>query len=100
MINYAILTFHADLERVISECYTPQPHVVLIESLFDLKEWLSPCIEDLHGHSRPLCFRFTTNATGSVLMYYRQWSGVAWEPENGLCLLKVRMLVCVHVCKT
>ena len=71
-----------------SNSYTPHPKVKLLEFVYDVKSWLSPHIEDLHGHTQPHCFKFVLNSDGYSEMYYKNWSHDVWS-ENGLILLKV-----------
>ena len=52
------------------------------------KEWLFPHLNDLHGHTQPLCFKFKLKEDGKAGLYYRQWSTDPWS-EEGLILLKV-----------
>ena len=67
-----------DLEAQISASSTPPATVKIVDSIFDVRSWISPCLEGLHGHSRPHCFRFVADPTvlaedSKVLMYYRNW---------------------------
>ena len=60
----------------------------MIEAVYDVKQWLTPVIEELHGHTQPLHFKFVCDEEGRALMFYRQWATDKWS-EEGLSLLKV-----------
>lgn len=69
---------------------TPEPNVLVLSDVADVKEWLSPCLESLRGHSSPHCFKFITHASGEVKMYYKRWSSNPWcTDEEAVVLLKV-----------
>ena len=75
--------------KVTAQSFTPQPTVILLDYVYDVRSWLIPFIKDLHGHSQPHCFRFTLNPDGNPIMHYKNWSHDGWSNE-GLMLLKVR----------
>lgn len=79
--------------KVTAQSFTPQPITILLETVYDVRSWLAPCIEELHGHSQPHCFRFTLNEHGQTVMDYKNWSHNVWSKE-GLILLKV--IPCMH----
>lgn len=74
--------------KVTAQSSTPQPVTVLLEGIYDVRTWLLPFINELHGHSIPHCFRFTLNEDGQGVMHYKNWSDGVWSKE-GLLLLKV-----------
>ena len=80
--------FIIDLMKVTSQCYTPNPNVVLLDSVYDVRSWIGPHIDDLHGHSQPHCFRFSLDESGTAVMHYRNWTTDAWSKE-GIQILKV-----------
>lgn len=57
--------------------------------IFNIKEWISPCLDEIHGHTAPHVFLFRRNSQGKGVMYYKNWSHNSWQPEEGLKLLKV-----------
>lgn len=77
------------LMKVTAQSFTPQPATVLLESVYDVRSWLAPYINDLHGHSQPHCFRFSLNKHAVAVMHYKNWSHEGWSQE-GIMLLKVR----------
>ena len=56
---------------------------------FLFKTWLSPCLEEIHGHTVPHVFLFRRGLSGKSLMFYTNWSHDQWEPLNGLKPLNV-----------
>ena len=83
-----IIFFIPELINVTTRSYSPHPKVELLEYIYDVRSWLTPFIEDLHGHTQPHCFKFVLNAKGCAEMFYKSWSHDAWVQE-GLVLLKV-----------
>lgn len=82
--------YSAGLLTTIMDSYTPQPCAALVTKLFDIKSWIAPYINEIHGHTQPHCFRFMKNDNSEVEMHYKQWSGSTWLPEDeGIKLLKV-----------
>jgi hypothetical protein len=72
-----------DLQALFKECYTPAPVPVLLEEMFDVREWLKPINPQLHNISNPHVFVLTKTATGSVLLRYKKWSrDNEWHPNN------------------
>lgn len=74
--------------------YSPHPKVELLKYVYDVRAWLTPSIEDLHGHTQPHCFKFTLNANGHAEMFYKNRSGDGWS-KDGVLLLKVGL---PHLC--
>ena len=92
---YAVLILTIDLFDETTNSTSPSPTVSFIKEIFDLKSWLNPLMEQLHGHSLPHCFKFilcTDDKTGSKVpvMYYKSWSSANWCTDNdAIQLLKV-----------
>ena len=59
--------------------------------LYDIRNWIAPHVEDIHGHTQPHHFRFTLDEVGIVVMHYKNWAKDAWSAD-GLKLLKVRRI--------
>ena len=51
-------TLFIDLFRETASSTSPNPKVSFIEEVFDVRSWLNVCLESLHGHSSPHCFKF------------------------------------------
>ena len=65
-------TTYTELTRAIEESYTPTPEVKVLECVHDVKEWLSPHLHDVHGHTEPLHFKFIKD-DGHTVMMYKPW---------------------------
>lgn len=79
--------FSTDLMSLFKGSYTPSPVPILLEVMFDVREWL-------HNISNPHVFFMKKSSTGSVVLKYKQWSrDNDWLPANdnidgGLEILK------------
>ena len=60
-----------------------------LKYVFDIKNWIAPHLDEIHGHTVPHVFRFTLNHSKKAEMHYKHWSHEQWQPEHGLILLKV-----------
>ena len=69
-----------DLQKETALSTTPEPIVVILREIRDIKTWIKSSLENIHGHSTPHCFKFQKNATGrdNVLQKLEQWSLVWW----------------------
>lgn len=77
------------MQETAASC-TPSPEVTLLRSIFDVKSWLSPVLENLHGHSTPHCFKFLLGTSGRALMFFKLWSHDPWcDDKDAVVLLKV-----------
>ena len=70
----------ADLQKQIEESYTPKPVFKTLHKVFDARKWLGD--NRMHGHSKPLSFKFTNSEEG-VLMQYRDRSTDPWQQVPG-----------------
>lgn len=77
-----------DLIALFKDCYTPSPVPVLLESMFDVREWLAPVNPQLHNISNPHVFFLTKNTNGSVVLRYKQWSLPSKEPNKCIEIIK------------
>ena len=91
-----IVLLHADLQQQISLSSTPCPKVTVVETILDVKSWVMPSLDDVHGHSAPHCYKFVRTSdddTPQVLTYFRLWSNNAWcETDDALRQLKVKKI--------
>ena len=87
---------YLDLAQQIRESYTPKAEVVEIDTVFNYKGYMDSCIDDISGHSKPLCFKFQLNEEGKALLEYRDNSKSVWNKIPNP-LLKVCMHVHVYV---
>lgn len=69
-----------------------------MEELYDIKTWIIPHLNELHGHSQPHCFKFVLNDQGKAVMYVRNWTTSSWCSEKeAIVVLKVCMYMFVYV---
>lgn len=59
--------------------------------VFDIKNWISPHLDEIHGHTAPHVFRFRLNQSKKAEMHYKHWSHEEWAPQGGFIPLKVSM---------
>ena len=69
-------------------------NVSTLKHVFDIKSWIAPHLDEIHGHTSPHIFRFRFNhTTQKAEMHYKHWSHEPWEAggdnDSGLFLLKV-----------
>ena len=63
--------------------YTPSPEAVLLNRMYDVKEWLKPINPSLHNISNPHMFVIEKNVEGAVVLRYKNWSrDTEWKPSN------------------
>lgn len=75
------------------ESYSPSPVPVLLDRMFDIKEWLSPINAQLHNISNPHVFLIEKNLLDVVVLRYKNWTRDAeWKPDKdsskGIPILK------------
>ena len=69
------------------------PITTLIENMHDVKKWITPHLNDLHGHRDPHCFKFVCNEDDKCMMFFRNWTCDPWCPEDkATVVLKARYL--------
>ena len=61
-----------------------------LKHIFDIKSWLSPYLEEIHGHT----VSHRRDSEGRAVMLTKHWSHEDWEPNGGLKILKV----CIYDC--
>ena len=75
----------------------PTPTAHLLESIYDIKSWIIPHLNNLHGHSQPHCFKFILNDQGKAVMYFRNWTTSPWCTEEEAAVVLKVMLLIMHV---
>lgn len=83
-------TLFTDLMDALKRAYSPVPHVELLESMFDIKEWMKPVAISLHNNTIPHCFVIQKD----VVLRYKNWSrDKQWlpspDPMEWIKILKV-----------
>ena len=74
-------------------------NVTTLKYLFDVKNWIAPCIDEIHYHTKPHVFLFKRNFDGNAEMFYKQWSHNSWKPSEskGCQILKVNNIVAINI---
>ena len=68
----------------------PTPETHFMEEMYNIKSWILPHINELHGHSQPHCFKFVLNYEDKAVMYFRNWTSDPWcSEEEAMVVLKV-----------
>ena len=83
--------FDLELLAAIATSFTPNPRVVLLNTIFDIKGWMKPIRLGMHNIVYPHVFRLFV-VDGCVKMQYKNWvNDPDWLPENsqGIDILKV-----------
>ena len=89
-VHATALLYFIELMSAIESSYADVPQATLIDKMYDVKSWLLPHLDPLHNHSYPHIFRFKRDASGTVVMKYKEWSKSPWEPSDaGIILFKV-----------
>ena len=80
---------YADLRNAIQCSFSPQPELIEIDHVCDVKEWMMQCIPPIHDHLKAHQFKFEGKSKGSgTRMYYKQWStDTFWLPASGIDML-------------
>lgn len=79
----------ADMEQRFKDSSQTVAGARSLNYIFDVRDWIGPCLDDIKYHTTPHIFLFKKGIHGKSLMYYKHWSSDSWTPENGLKLLKV-----------
>lgn len=84
--NFSIKFIITDLIKFTKESTSPEPTVVTLSSVHDIKTWISPFLNPFTGHSTPHCFKIIKDAEGEVKIYYKCWSSDPWCKEDEVIL--------------
>lgn len=78
-----------ELTRVIQTSFSPEPEVIVLDSVTDAKGWMKDQTPLLHDHLKAHQFKFVRNAnTGHCRMFFKEWStDDFWLPHTGLAIL-------------
>ena len=52
----------------------PNPKTLVIDSMFDVKPWITLHLDELHGLRGPHRFKFILNEEGKCVMYFQIWT--------------------------
>ena len=68
--------------------------MTVLQTILDVKGWLVPYIDDVHGHSVPLCFKFTLRE-GQAILYSKRWSHSDWKEHGALLMVSLGTCLCI-----
>ena len=103
MVSHAGITFfcacfiHVDLLSLIERSCTPTPSAVVLDGVWDFKEWLTPHMANIEQHSWYHVYRFTRNTNGAAVLHYKVYSTDAWLPNKDGVLLDGEQLLMVNI---
>lgn len=76
-----------ELRQAIRSSFSPQPTVILLESVTNVKAWMHEQTPPLHDHLKAHQFKFVRTVHGTR-MFYKEWStDDIWLPQTGLAIL-------------
>ena len=74
--------------KTIKVSYSPSPDVEKVTHVLNIKSWLGDNIQELHGHTQPLHFKFCRQEDGKAAMHYKLWVTDHWS-TGSIVLIKV-----------
>lgn len=76
------------LEEHIEKAHTPMAETILVNYVYDIKNWLEPYLNGIKNHVYPHSYKFFKK-DGKVQMKYKAWANdKTWLPEgSGLLML-------------
>ena len=85
-----IFTLQVDLLHATGISMEPTPQTYFMEEIYDIKSWITPHLNKLHGHRQPHCFKFILNQEEKAVMYFLNWTSDSWcTTEEATIVLKV-----------
>ena len=70
------------LERNVQKAHTPMAETILVEYIYDIKQWLEPYLNTIKNHVYPHTYKFFKK-NGKVEMKYKAWANdKRWLPEG------------------
>ena len=91
-IDSCIGSFVIEMDAALRASNQNVKHSSTLNYVFDIKNWIAPHLDEIHGHTAPHVFRFRLNHAKRAEMHYQHWSHEPWKPSgdgSGLILLKV-----------
>lgn len=89
--NYLLssfLHFFSELSHAVQTSFSPQPMVVVLDSVIDAKGWMCEQTPPIHDHLKAHQFKFQCSESGDCRMFYKEWStDTYWLPQTGLSFL-------------
>lgn len=78
------------LASLLKQAYTPNPTVTFLHKVGEYKQWLTPWLYPLHGHSAAHQLKLRAVDDSDVRMKFKEWARhTVWQPQEttGLCTL-------------
>ena len=70
------------MEKGIQKADTPSAEAVFVDFVYNVKEWIEPCLNNIKNHVNPHCYRFSKR-DGKGEMKYKAWAkDKNWLPEG------------------
>ncbi|XP_070536890.1 uncharacterized protein [Ptychodera flava] len=74
-----------ELAKVLENSTDPQPEITILQTVWNIRDWLLPHLEEIHNQSFPHVYRIYLASNGEVKVQYKNWStDFNWQPEDGL----------------
>ena len=62
----------SELKANIRQAQTPQAETHVVDVMFDIRNWIEPCLNNIKNHIYPHAYKFVKR-NGKVVMKYKQW---------------------------
>ena len=82
------------MECRFKECSKDVASVSWLTFVYDIRQWIAPCLEEIHQHTIPHVFLFRRNAEGRAEMLYKRWTKDSWQSAG--VILKVNRITCLY----
>ncbi|XP_061171052.1 uncharacterized protein LOC133180592 [Saccostrea echinata] len=69
-------------------CYTPGPHSIKTNRVYNITEWITPFLNTIKNHSKPHVFKILQDETGKAKLYWKKWSTDKEWTDSSNYLLK------------
>ena len=81
IILFSIVVLHDQLYKSNKNVQS----VTTLEYVFDIKNWIAPCLDEIHYETKPHVFLFK-NCNGKAEMFYNQRSHNLWkQSDSNVC---------------
>ena len=97
-MNCCLCVCTAELTAAIENSFSPQPTVIVLDSVTEAKKWMSEQTPSIHDHLKAHLFKFERNEVGECRMFFKEWStDLFWLPQTGLAFLPSNNAVPKHI---
>lgn len=87
MSMFCFYLLFLELASVIRDSFTPEPEVMVLESVTDTKQWMHEQTPPMHDHLKVHQFKFQLDKQGQCRMFYKEWTtDDFWLPQSGLTM--------------